>query len=94
MNCWACNTELIWGGDEDIPTEDIARNDVLEDIEKGDLYTEELCYKTCREIDSLPKENNVDYSDYDPSKDEYADESSYYELVADLIVEYRGNPTF
>ena len=21
MNCWVCNTELIWGGDHDLPDE-------------------------------------------------------------------------
>ena len=31
MNCWHCNTELIWGGDHDIEEENDAYNSSYDD---------------------------------------------------------------
>ena len=32
MNCWACNTELIWGGDHDIPIEDDDEHSIVTNL--------------------------------------------------------------
>jgi hypothetical protein len=79
---------------ETIPEEDVERNDFLEEIEQADANTDEVSYKYCSDIDSLDKNCNVSYSDYEPSKEEYETEDEYYNLVQDLICEYKGNPTF
>jgi hypothetical protein len=85
---------FIESSSKDIPTDDIDRNDFLEEIEKGDIHTESISYIDCNTIDGLSEDDNVDYSDYEPSKDEYDTKPAYEELVSDLISEYKGNPTF
>jgi hypothetical protein len=32
MNCWACNAELIWGGDHDIPIEDDDEHSIVTNL--------------------------------------------------------------
>ena len=32
MNCWACNTELIWGGDHDVETMDSEEHSLLTNL--------------------------------------------------------------
>ena len=40
MNCWHCNTELIWGGDHDIePTEDNEDYDIVSNLSCPKCHT-------------------------------------------------------
>jgi len=32
MNCWSCNTELIWGGDHDVETMDSEEHSLLTNL--------------------------------------------------------------
>ena len=49
MNCWHCNTELIWGGDHDIEEED----------DTWLMVTNLSCPNCNAHVDVyLPKENN------------------------------------
>ena len=41
MNCWHCNTELIWGGDQDLTSEE----NEYEPAEEFDMITNLSCPK-------------------------------------------------
>ena len=32
MNCWSCKSELIWGGDHDIPIEDDQEHSIVTNL--------------------------------------------------------------
>ena len=39
MNCWHCNTELIWGGDHDIKEEGNGDYDIVTNLSCPKCYT-------------------------------------------------------
>ena len=57
MNCWHCNTELIWGGDHDV-----------EDNEDYDIVSNLSCpYCHCLVEVWCPSEKLIkEYEDYEP----------------------------
>ena len=59
MNCWHCNTELIWGGDQDL--DDYAvhkRAEVLRRDLPNMLQTQKHCWEHHTE---LQKQTKIDY---------------------------------
>ena len=59
MNCWNCNTELIWGGDHD-----------TEDTEDYDIVSNLSCPKCHTAVDVWhPSEKLIkEYEDYEKKK--------------------------
>ena len=53
MNCWHCNTELIWGGDHDISVEDGYESDgIVSNLSCPNCPTHVDVYLTLEKIDA------------------------------------------
>lgn len=81
---------------ENLSDDDIERTKLLDDIDAGDVYSNDINYYHCHFIDSITDKTlkqNV-HTDWKPDKDQYATEKDYRELFDEVMADERGNPTF